>query len=468
MTHYDVAVVGAGPAGMSAAIESARWGFSTVLFDEQAAPGGQIYRAVEHASPQMLGVLGDDYASGKSLVAEFRDSGAVYLPGATVWNIGSELQINFSRLGTSSEVSAGSLIVASGAVERPTPMPGWTLPGVVTAGACQILLKAHGLIDDNVIFIGSGPLLWLISSQMIVAGRKPTAIVETVPLARYGVALRKLSLDLTAIKYLRKGAAMMWAAKRAGVPIYRDAREIAIEGTGRAEAVSFHANGQYHRLEASLFALHQGVVPNQQITRLLQCEHEWNQHQRCFVPVLDSYGEESVSNVFVVGDGAGIGGAKVAALQGRRAAKRIAQRAGEEVGTELADLQTRLSREMTIRPFLETLYAPSAAVVAPADTTTVCRCEEMTAGQIRQAVDIGVPGPNQVKSLLRSGMGPCQGRMCGLAVAEIIAQRQGGSPCGADYYRIRPPLKPLPLSELASFNGASTDSSQVQGAPSHD
>ena len=88
----------------------------------------------------------------------------------------------------------------------------------------------------------------------------------------------------------------------------------------------------------------------------------------------------------------------------------------------------------------------------PADSTMVCRCEEITAGQIREAVDLGAPGPNQVKSFLRSGMGPCQGRMCGLAVTEIIAARRGEAPSVVDYYRIRPPLKPLALAELAALD----------------
>jgi len=198
-------------------------------------------------------------------------------------------------------------------------------------------------------------------------------------------------------------------------------------------------------------ALHQGVVPNQQITRLLRCDHRWNGSQRCFVPELDEFGETSVAGVYVAGDGGGIGGAAAAALQGRLVARRIAQKAGRRTVGEIAGLMAELRREMSIRPFLETLYAPAAAVLSPSDETMICRCEEITAGQIREAVDLGAPGPNQVKSFLRSGMGPCQGRMCGLAVTEIIAERRDEPPSLVDYYRIRPPLKPLALSELAAL-----------------
>ncbi len=332
MSRYDVAIIGAGPAGMAAAVETARAGLSTVLLDEQDSPGGQIYRSVEQAGSRRLEVLGGDYAEGRKLAGEFRESNADYLPGATVWNVTREGTVDFSRTGGSAQLAAGALVVASGAIERPTPMPGWTLPGVLTAGAVQILLKAHGLVDEEVVFAGSGPLLWLIAAQMVAAGARPRAIVETVPRSRYRAAASKLALNLTAAGYLRKGAAMMRVVKRAGVPIYRDATQLAIAGKAKTEAVTFRSGGRDHRVETGRVALHQGVVPNQQITRLLRCDHAWNESQRCFVPVLDAFGETSVANVFVAGDGGGIGGARVAALQGRLAGRRIAEKAGRVSG----------------------------------------------------------------------------------------------------------------------------------------
>ncbi|WP_330848839.1 (2Fe-2S)-binding protein [Mangrovicoccus ximenensis] len=114
-------------------------------------------------------------------------------------------------------------------------------------------------------------------------------------------------------------------------------------------------------------------------------------------------------------------------------------------------LEAALKADAAIRPFLEALYAPAEEVLRPADTVTVCRCEEVTAGAIRKAADLGAPGPNQVKSFLRAGMGPCQGRVCGLVVAALIAERRGTTMDETGYFRIRPPLKPLKLEELAEF-----------------
>ncbi|MBZ8134506.1 NAD(P)/FAD-dependent oxidoreductase [Afifella sp. IM 167] len=451
MSTYDVAIIGAGPAGMAAAIETARAGLSTIVLDEQPAPGGQIYRAIEASGPARTRILGPDYAAGRKLAEDFRASGAHYVAGATVWNIDSELSVDFSLPGGSKQIRAGSIVVATGAIERPTPMPGWTLPGVTTAGGLQILLKAQGLVGDDVVFVGSGPLFWLIAAQMVEAGVKPKAMVETVPRSRYLAALKHLPAALGAASYLRKGMAMIAAVRRAGVPIHTDAKEIRIDGSERVEGVSFTSGGREHQLATTSVALHQGVVPNQQVTRLLRCEHLWNESQHCFVPKLDEAFRTTVAGVYVAGDGAGIGGAKSAALRGRLVGLAIAEKAGKAGPEERRKVAEELAREAKIRPLLETLYAPSPEILSPADDTLVCRCEEVTAGAIRKAVDMGAPGPNQVKSFLRAGMGPCQGRMCGLAVTEIIAARRGEPVSAVDYYRIRPPLKPLALSELAAL-----------------
>ncbi|SMF77086.1 NADPH-dependent 2,4-dienoyl-CoA reductase, sulfur reductase [Tistlia consotensis] len=453
----DLAVIGAGPAGLAAATRAAEAGLAVELFDEQPAPGGQIYRAIETVPAPRRALLGPDYAAGAALAAAFRASGAGYRPGALVWNVDSQLNVDFSQDGRSRQCRARAVVVATGAIERPTPLPGWTLPGVTTAGALQILLKAQGLVPaEGVVLAGSGPLLLLLAEQLTRAGAAPRAIVETVPRGRLSAAARHLPAALRAPGYLAKGLAMLRALKRAGVPFHRGAEALAIEGADHAEALSFTAGGRRQRIESRLIALHQGVVPNQQMTRLLRCEHRWSDGQRCFLPVVDDWFESSVEKVFVAGDGAGIGGAKSAALRGRLAALGALRRlgAGEDkrLAGEAAALRGALDKDGAVRPLLEALYAPSAQILAPADDTLICRCEEVTAGALRKAVALGCPGPNQAKSFLRCGMGPCQGRLCGLAVSEVIAAERGEPQQTIDYYRIRPPLKPLPLAELAAFD----------------
>ena len=454
MTLCDVAIVGAGPAGMAAAIEAAKLGLSTAVLDEAPRPGGQIYRGIETACETRLSVLGRAYRDGAALVRAFRASGVDYRPGTTVWHIEDAdpgFVLYASTSGGSAALGARFLVVASGALERPTPMPGWTLPGVMTAGAIQILMKTSGALPRDLVLAGSGPLLYLVGAQMVAAGCPPRALVTTVPPSRYLAAARHLTpLSRSSRAYLAKGIGLLGRLALAGVPIHSNARDLRIMGEDSASGLRFFSGGRDREIETGTVALHQGVVPNQQIGRLLRCDYRWHAGQHAFAPEVDTYGETSRPGVLIAGDGAGISGAVSAALSGRLAAGRVAERLGR-TAPDPTPVLAALRRDRAIRPFLERLYAPSPQILDPSDDTIVCRCEEIAAGAVRKAVQDGAAGPNQVKSFLRAGMGPCQGRMCGLAVSRLITAATGGDPDEIGYFRIRPPLKPLSLDELAEL-----------------
>src|SRR3954471_251854 len=189
-SDFDLAIVGAGPAGLAAATTAMRAGLRTVVIDEQAAPGGQIYRNVESVSkrPAHLQLLGDDYAAGADLVQRFRASGAEYLPLTTVWQIDQERNVYTRSDGRAARIAAKRILVATGAMERPVPIPGWTLPGVMTCGAAQTMLKSTGAVPAGpVVLAGGGPLLLLLATQLLRAGARITAILETP--AQFGAAL---------------------------------------------------------------------------------------------------------------------------------------------------------------------------------------------------------------------------------------------------------------------------------------
>ena len=160
--QYDIIIIGAGPAGIAAAKMAAEHKAKVLILDEQAAPGGQIYRASEANADRNPDELGDAYHDGLPLVRAFRDSKVDYVSNATVWQLSEDRQVGYSKDGRASLLSANQIIVASGAQERPMPIPGWTLPGVMTAGAAQILLKESELAIENAVFCGTGPLLYLI------------------------------------------------------------------------------------------------------------------------------------------------------------------------------------------------------------------------------------------------------------------------------------------------------------------
>jgi NADPH-dependent 2,4-dienoyl-CoA reductase/sulfur reductase-like enzyme len=197
------------------------------------------------------------------------------------------------------------------------------------------------------------------------------------------------------------------------------------------------------------------VVPNIHAALALGCAVKWHDDQDCYVPVVDPWGETSQANLFVAGDGAGIAGAVAAHLRGELAALRIAEKLGRATAQaavgDAAPLRRRLDRELALRPFLDALFKPRPQIFAPADSTIVCRCEEITARDIRAMVEVGQPGPNQVKAFTRAGMGPCQGRQCGYTVTRILAEAEGRPAAEVGFYRVRPPLKPITLGELAAL-----------------
>ncbi|MDE1179393.1 FAD/NAD(P)-binding oxidoreductase [Paraburkholderia sp.] len=456
----DVVVVGAGPAGLSAATRAATAGLSVVLLDEQDAVGGQIYRAIGRADARRKEILGPDYAAGAAIADAFVRSGARHVSNASVWQVTREHAVHYLKDGKVASFQARRVILATGALERPFPIPGWTLPGVLTAGAAQILLKSAGEVPAEApVLAGCGPLLYLLGWQYVRAGVPIRALVDTTRHEDRWRAKRHLLSALRAWPFLSKGLQLIRTLRAAGVAIYEAADDLRIEstrdddGTERAAALSFTTQGTPHRIDANVILLHQGVVPNTQFTLALRARHRWDDAQLCFTPHTDTWGELDVPGVFVAGDGSGIGGALAAAQQGALSALAVAAQLGA-IDPATRDRDAALHRRtladvMRIRPFLDSLYRPRDANRIPADDVIVCRCEEVTAGEIRGFVALGCLGPNQAKSFGRCGMGPCQGRMCGLTVTEVISDARKVEPDTVGYYRIRPPIKPLTLGELA-------------------
>lgn len=458
----DLLIVGAGPAGMSAAIRARSLGLSVLVVDDQHAPGGQIWRAVEARAGTRTGdLLGDEYAAGLPLARAFRASGALYEPGTQVWQIEPGWQVFMSRAQQAECVQAANVLLATGAQERPAPFPGWTLPGVLTVGAAQILLKTAREIPQTPPWIaGSGPLVLLYMVQLLRAGGRIAGWLDTSPAGGWSRALPHMGGALRGWKDVLKGLNWTRELRRAGFPIVRGVTQLRGEGSEQLEHLVYRtADGKSQRIAVDLLLVHEGVVPSIHMTQALGCEHVWRTDQRCLAPKVDEWGQTSKPGIFSAGDGAGIGGARAACTRGELAALGIAARAGklgEEAAQRFAEpLRRQLATQLSIRPMLDALYPPRAELFEPADDTIVCRCEELTAGQIRAAARIGEPGPNQIKAFTRAGMGPCQGRQCGYTVAHILAAAHGKPVEQIGFYRIRPPLKPLTLGELASLDTGS-------------
>ena len=453
---YDVIVIGAGPAGMAAGSCLGEMGARTLVLDEQQRVGGQIYRHVEKASKQIVGMMGEEYAYGLTLADRFRRSGAEYESGSTVWNLTDEGRVACSRNGCSEELRAGYIIVATGAMERPHPLPGWNLPGVMGAGAANNLAKEAGLTPaGKVVLAGSGPLLLLEASILASKGARIEAILETTSKTPAADSLKYLVGALRRADFLLKGLAMLRDIRKAAIPHFKGVTDIRATGDERVQSVEALTGGSKKRFDCDLLLLHFGVIPNTHIFRLAGCAMEWNSEQRYWYPHSDHWGRTNFERIFAAGDGAGVKGALAAEYRGELAALEVARCLGLIPDYErdaLAEpLQRAQQHDALPRPFIDALYAPRPEQYRFDDETVICRCEDVKVGEVRKAVSEGVCEVNEMKIVTRSGMGPCQGRMCGPALAEVIAAEVGVSPHKTGLLTIRPPLKPVPLGEIAAM-----------------
>lgn len=313
---YELVVIGAGPAGMAAATLAAGGGASVLLVDENPAPGGQIYRGIGATPLKRRALLGEDYWKGEELTNAFLASGASYFPGATVWQLAPDLELGISSGGRTAMIRAAQVVMTTGALERPFPIKGWTLPGVMTAGAAQILLKASGVtVDGKVVLAGSGPLLWLIAAQYLESGKGFDAILDTTPKANWTSALAEVPRFLTS-PYLLKGLKLM-AKVRRRTRVISGVTMLEAQGEDRLSRVRYTKGGKVYEIDADHLLLHQGVVPNINMASASGCELEYDPLQLTWKPKLDEWGRTSVPGITVAGDGANIAGAEAAAERGR-------------------------------------------------------------------------------------------------------------------------------------------------------
>ena len=337
------------------------------------------------------------------------------------------------------------------------PFPGWTLPGVMTVGAAQILLKSAAQIPAGPVWIaGNGPLSLLYAVQLLDAGGRIAGFLETTPRANpAGLVPSLIRAAAHAPGDLVKGLRWLYRVRRS-VPFVSHVTQIEAVGDGRLESLRYRTGrGVERTVEAGTLLVHEGVIPSIHATLSLGCDHEWIGDQDSFAPRLDSWGETSQRNIFVAGDGAGIAGAKAACLRGEIAALGMASRTGhlsaDKAASLASPLRSALKTQLAPRPFLDRLYRPRDSIFNPDDRAIACRCEDVTVAAVRAEARRNHLEPNQIKALTRAGMGPCQGRQCSYTIAHLLARTGNAKPDDIGLYRVRPPLKPLTMNELASL-----------------
>ncbi|MCU7250883.1 NAD(P)/FAD-dependent oxidoreductase [Pseudomonas koreensis] len=438
-----VVIVGAGPAGIRAAQTLLHHGVIPCMVDESLRGGGQIYRRQPANFRRSARQLYGFEAHKAEAVHRTMDELAPlidYRPETLVWNA-EDGRLDMLSDGRADSLEYSKVIVATGATDRILPVPGWTLPGVYSLGAAQIALKYQGCaIGERVAFCGSGPLLYLVAYQYAKAGANVVAVLDSAP---FSAQCRALPALLGQPTTLAKGVYYRaWLAAH-GIPVHQGATLTQIDGEQRVSAIRWGESA----LECDAVAFAHALRSETQLADLLGCEFIWNALNRAWLPQRDAAGRSSIDSVYLAGDGAGIMGADAAQMAGERAALAVLEDLGIAIDQRRSVvLEQQLAGIQRFRHGLETAFPfPEQWARQAPDELILCRCEEVSVGEVRAVVDQGHWELNRVKAHCRVGMGRCQGRMCGLAAAEIVAERSGRGIETVGRLRGQAPIKPLPF-----------------------
>jgi NADPH-dependent 2,4-dienoyl-CoA reductase/sulfur reductase-like enzyme len=428
--RFDVVVVGAGPGGMAAATVAAEAGCRVCVLDDNAAPGGQIWRGFKAERARK-------YPHGGSFIqwaARFERSGCVVAQGRQVIDHPAPGLLRLEQIdGRGNERGEGpreigfeKLIVATGARERFLPFPGWTLPGVVGAGGLQALVKA-GLDPrgKRVVVAGSGPLLLAVGAGLAGAEASVLGIYEQAPMTKLaGFALSLLAHPGKLVEGTRYRLKALRAAYRSGCWV------VQAEGRGRVERVTLTDGRKQWSIDCDWLGCGFHLVPNLELPRLLGCRIVAGS------VAVDRLQRSSMPGVFCVGELTGIGGLEKALVEGQIAGWAAAGREAEALRLtpqrqRLQQFAARLDRAFALRPKLRTLASAE---------TIICRCEDVPISALE-----GCANWRQAKLHTRCGMGACQGRVCGAATEFLF---------GWENVSVRPPVFPAAVSTLASAEDA--------------
>ena len=464
-THRpQVLVVGAGPAGLSAARAVALCGAAVTILDERAAPGGQYYKQIAKSQTVVDPDRTDaQVRGGRALIAEVEALGVRIWREATVWGAFGAQELAVTANGAEHVFAPERLILATGAYERGVPVPGWTLPGCMTTGAAQTLVRAYRVLPGRrVLVAGNGPLNLQLAAELVAAGVDVVAVVEaaTRPGLRHaGALLRAVSV---APGLMRDGFRYLARLRRAGVPVVYASALVAAHGDARVDgctiaridAAGRPVPGTSTRFAVDTVCVGHGYLPSNEIARALGCRHVVRGDSGDLATVTDSAGLTSVPGVYAIGDAVALRGAHAALGQGFVTGCAVARSLGLSLPLPVAQERARRQRQLRLHgAFQQALWQLFAAPVlrnqlAAADTI-VCRCEGVRCATIDGALQDGAATLGAVKRRTRAGMGRCQGRYCESLVAAMLPHEPDAVRDELFNLAPRVPVKPVRIGDLA-------------------
>ncbi len=448
----DVLVIGGGPGGLSAAVAARRAGADVVLLDERAQPGGQYYKqvAAEGVTPPDA-----QHREGAALIATARSLGVDLRPDVVVWGAFEPREFVASGGAGTVRFEPGTAIVATGAYERPWPVPGWTNPGVMTTGAAQTLWRtARRLPGRRVLIAGNGPLNLQLAAELGGGGAEVVAVAEAAPRPAARDWRTLLALAAASPRLVVDGLRYHAARRRGGGAMLHGLVVTRIEPSADGLSVTLgptQGEGIAHRFSVDAVCLGYGFEPSNEILRALGCGHDFDPVRRQLVTRRDPDGRTDLPGVFALGDCTGLGGARAALAEGTLAGWAAAADLGfRSVSASAAATRRGLERHRRFQRALWALYAapPFNPALSEPDTL-LCRCEEVTFGEIEQALSEGLSGIGAVKRRTRVGMGRCQGRYCASVLDSLMAARFGRGRDEFSGFAPRVPVKPVAIEDLA-------------------
>lgn len=452
----DLLVVGGGAAGMTAAAFAAEAGLDTVIVDERTLPGGQFYK---QAVPGSLDRRARDaqFEGGRQLVDRLAASGAMRLAPAEVVSAHAGLRLVVHEAGRLRLIHPKRLLIATGAYERPWPVPGWTLPGVMTTGAAQTLLRSYRVLPGrHVVVAGNGPLNLQVAVELLEAGAKLEAVAELAAPPGWRDAPAILRMAASMPELLSQGLRYRKILKRAAVPVLPATRLAGIERNGATLAARLEdADGEVRSVEADAVLMGYGFQPANDILRMLGAAHRYDAGRRQLVTEVTAAGETSVGSLYAAGDCTGLQGAHAAIANGAIAAAEIVRSLGEPLTVgqrdEVAIAHRRRADALRFQRGLWRLFRPAVAASVALDAATpLCRCEGVAGKALSGALDHAATA-GTLKRATRSGMGRCQGRYCGEAVATAAAGASHAAPDESHRFAPRPALRPVSIGDLAGL-----------------
>ena len=456
----DILIVGAGAAGLTAASVAAEGGATVVVLDERPKAGGQYYKQPLSAEQVPASLANDpQFSDGRLLIERAQRAGAKVVATAEVWAAFAPREFAVFDGNATRLYRPRRAIVATGAFERGLPLPGWTLPGVMTTGAAQTLLRSYGVVAGKRILVaGNGPLNLQVGLELKRAGADVVAITELAPKPGISNFLAALRMVLNAPDITVKGRRILSQLANLDVPVLFGQGLAAVEATenglraaiGTASEAGISVNSNF---DVDIVCMGYGFQPNNEILRCLGCRHSYDNARGYLVTERDEQFRTTVDGVYAVGDCCGLGGAPAARDEATIAAVDALSSLELALSAPLQQQQRQagksLRRQRAFQSALWQLFdAPLYQANLAASDTPVCRCENVSRATLEAALAEGNVSIGTLKRQTRLGMGPCQGRYCAPVAAAMIAERDGTPADEFSLFAPRVPLKPMRIADI--------------------